>query len=86
MPASAEPRNNLGMVYEKVGRWDPAIEQYAAARKLDESSVEILGNLTRARIRRGDKGEEIRRLLERLVLMDPRPDRQNWARRQLDGE
>jgi Flp pilus assembly protein TadD len=83
MPNQPEPRNNLGMVLEAAGRVEEAIEQYGRSLSIDSDNAEVLGNLTRAHVRRGDKGEEVRELLSDLVLKDRRPEWLRWARREL---
>ena len=79
MPHHPEPRNNLGLVLERAGRLEHAAESYARARQIEPDNPEFLGNLARAKIKSGDRDEETRRLLEELVLKDPRPDWSHWA-------
>jgi Flp pilus assembly protein TadD len=83
MPYQPEPRNNLGLVLERAGKMDPATDNYAKAVEMEPDNPEFLGNLARAKIRRGDKDSETKRLLEELVLKDPRPDWNHWARMNL---
>jgi Flp pilus assembly protein TadD len=83
MPYQPEPRNNLGMVFEKVGKAQAAIDAYAAARKMEPDNPEFIGNLARAKIRRGDRDDETRKLLEDLVFKDTRPEWRDWAQDQL---
>lgn len=83
MPTIAEPRNNLGLVMERVGRFDDAITSYVKARELQPDSAIYLGNLLRARVRRGDNDPAMHKLFEELLLRDTRPDWQRWAREQL---
>lgn len=79
-PQSAEPRNNLGMVWEQAGRLDDAVEEYGRARQMQPDNAVYLGNLARAKVKRGDHDAETRRLLEDVWLKDPRADWQEWAR------
>ena len=83
MPSRAEPHNNLGLVYETADRLDQAIEYYETAWSMDENHPEYLGNLVRARTRRGDPAFELQFLLQRLVEIDTRPAWVDWARGQL---
>jgi Flp pilus assembly protein TadD len=83
MPTIAEPRNNLGMVMERAGRFEDAIAGYTKARDLQPDSAVYLGNLVRARIRRGDNDPAMHKLLEELLLKETRPEWQRWAREQL---
>ena len=83
MPGRGEPLNNLGLVYESVGQFDQAIEYFDLAANTNQESAEYLGNLIRARIRRGDRTSDLRDLLERLVLLDERQSWVDWARQEL---
>ena len=69
MPDRPEPHNNLGLVYEAVGKFNEAIEAYECARKLQPDNPEFLGNLARARIRRGDPFLEVRSFADRSGLL-----------------
>lgn len=83
LPNHPEPRNNLGLVFETVGKLDNAVEEYGKALTLEPDDPDFLGNLARARIRRGDRAPEVRQLLEDLILKDGRPEWVEWARRTL---
>lgn len=83
MPNQPEPRNNLGLVLETAQRLDDAVNYYREALKIEPDNAEILGNLVRARLRRGDRGEDLPQLLRELILKDTRPDWTLWAREQL---
>ena len=83
MPERIEPHNNLGLVYEKVGKLGEAIDTYEEARKLQPNNPEVLGNLARARLRRGDPYADIHPLLTDLVFMDTRADWVAWAKEQI---
>src|SRR5438045_1867052 len=73
MPYQPEPRNNLGLVFEKAGKITSATEAYEKARQLEPDNPEFLANLARARVRRGDRDIETKKLLEELVMKDYRP-------------
>jgi len=83
MPDHPGPKSNLGMVYEAVGKIDDAISQYETAYQLAPDNHIMLGNLVRARVRRGDRSPELIELISELALKDPRPQWQNWAHEQL---
>jgi Flp pilus assembly protein TadD len=83
MPHQPEPRNNLGLVFEAVGKLDDAISWYDKASKLEADNPQFLGNLVRARVRRGDRNDEVRDLLSKLVMRETRPEWQEWAKQQL---
>lgn len=83
MPQRPECQNNLGLVYEAVGKLDQAIECYAAAREMDPKNAVFLGNLARAQMCRGGDPFHIKELLQELKLYDSRPDWVGWANEQL---
>lgn len=83
MPSRPEPKNNLGLALEAAGKLDDAVEAYDAAVDLAPDGAEFLGNAARARVRRGDRGEEVAGLLDKLILRDARPEWVRWARERL---
>jgi cytochrome c-type biogenesis protein CcmH/NrfG len=83
MPNQPEPRNNLGLVFEAVGRMDDAVKAYDDALKLEPDGANYLGNAARARVRRGDKGPELRDLLSKLIERDRREEWVSWAKERL---
>jgi Tfp pilus assembly protein PilF len=83
MQNQAEPRNNLGLVFEQVGKLDDAIGWYQRAVALEPNNTSVIGNLARARLRRGDSDEEVRDLLLSLISRDSRPEWVNWAKERL---
>lgn len=82
MPNHPEPRNNLGLVLETARQLDEAIAHYRQAHAMAPDNAEILGNLLRARLGRGDQGQDVRDLLRELILKDTRPTWVQWAREQ----
>ena len=83
MPHCPEPRNNLGLVYETVGRLKEAEAWYDEALSLQPDNPELIGNLVRARLRKGLRDEKTYRLLQELALKAVRPEWARWARDQL---
>jgi Tfp pilus assembly protein PilF len=83
MPHQAEPKNNMGLVFEAAGKWNEAVENYAQALTIEPENPELIGNAARARIRRGDRGPEVRQLLQKLVMVDTRPQWVTWAKQRL---
>jgi tetratricopeptide (TPR) repeat protein len=83
MPGQPQPHNNLGLVYEAVNKLDEAVQCYDQALRLDAQNPEYLGNAARARVRRGDRDDDLRELLTKLILRDTRPEWVSWARRTL---
>ena len=84
MPTQAEPRNNLGLVFEATGKLDDAVTAYDAALNMEPDDPQIVGNAARARFRRGDGEALVRPLLARLLTTDTRPGWIDWAHRLLD--
>lgn len=83
MPRRAEPRSNLGLVLEEAGEIDRAVDQYREAISLDAGQIQFRANLARALVRRGDRTDEVRSLLQQVVEQDSRAEWQVWARQQL---
>jgi tetratricopeptide (TPR) repeat protein len=83
MPHRAECQNNLGLVYEAVGKLDEAIDAYTLAFGMDGKNPVIIGNLARARVRRGDTDRIVEQLLNDLRLYDTRPPWLQWANERL---
>lgn len=83
MPDQPEPRNNLGMVLESIGKLDEAVEQYDQARGKAPDNAQIIGNLARTKYQRGDKDDEMRELLTEVVMKDDRAEWVSWARERL---
>jgi Tfp pilus assembly protein PilF len=83
MPDVPEPRNNLGLVLESVGKLDEAVGCYDEALKIGPDNPQFLGNDARARYRRGDRDEHLRSMLQDLLMRDTRSDWSAWAKEQL---
>ena len=83
MPRQAEAHGNLGLVYETAGKWDQAVEAYQEALKLAPDDEQITANLARNCLRRGDRGDDIRQLLEKVAARNDRPEWRLWAKEQL---
>jgi Flp pilus assembly protein TadD len=80
MPNQPEPLNNLGLVFEAAGKLDEAADHYGKAVALEPDNIHAMGNLARARVRRGDRDPEVRALLGKLVLRETRPNWLAWER------
>ena len=83
MPGKAEPKNNLGMVFEAVGRLDESAKWYEEALAIEPDNVEITGNLARVMIQTDRRSNKIRKLLSDIVMKDHRSEWVAWAREQL---
>jgi Tfp pilus assembly protein PilF len=80
MPYQPEPRNNLGLVFERAGKMGDAESSYRTAREMEPDNPEYIGNLARTKVRRGQRDDETRELLEELVMKDSRRAWKDWAR------
>ena len=96
MPHKPDPKHNLGMVMEAVGKYDEAIAHYEEALKIAPDDPETIGNLARTLARRDknyggnrdtsrdgtrDKNRDrLRELLHEIILKDTRPDWVTWAK------
>lgn len=80
MPERAEPSNNLGLVFEATGDYDSAIQYYETAWSQEPDNAHFLGNMLRARVRRGDQSFEMADLLRNLIKIDDRTEWVDWAR------
>jgi Flp pilus assembly protein TadD len=83
MPNQPEPRNNLGLVFEAVGKFDQAVAEYDLALAIEPDNTHVIGNLARTHARWGNDKPRLRELLTELVLKDTRRDWQEWARHRL---
>jgi len=84
MPELAQPYNNLGLVYERVGKYEDAITHYSMALSREPHNSELIGNLVRTRMLDGDRGADIKQLLSDLALNHTQTRWQNWARDQVE--
>lgn len=85
MPKASQPRHNLGVLYETVGRYDEADGELRQALRLAPDDVEVIGHLARVNIRRGGAATEVKTWLQALVVRDDDPAWRDWARLQLNS-
>jgi Tfp pilus assembly protein PilF len=83
MPEHPQPYNNLGLVYERAGKYEDAISYYSMALSRDDGDPEVMGNLVRARLDNGEKGQDLKSMISDLALYHPDPKWQEWARDQV---
>jgi Flp pilus assembly protein TadD len=83
MPNKVEPKNNLGMVLESVGKLDQSAKNYEEAMALEPDNVVVAGNLARVYVRTNRRDEKTRELLTDVVTKDPRPEWVSWAKDRL---
>jgi Flp pilus assembly protein TadD len=85
LPNHGGPHNNLGLVWQQDGQMEKAVTEFRKAVALDRDNMEYVGNLAAALLRRGDRTEETRALLEQMVKNDRRSEWLIWAQQQLAG-
>lgn len=83
MPKNAEPIYNQGFVFEQSSRYFDAILKYEEAHKISPQNPVYLGNLVRARIRRGDQDKSLLTQLEILQRIETRSQWLDWEHRQI---
>jgi Tfp pilus assembly protein PilF len=83
MPQRGEPYNNLGLVMERVGKLEQAVDAYEMANILCPNHPEVVGNLARVHWCQDKSNMRTRDLLEQLVFIDTRPDWVSWAKEQI---
>lgn len=84
MPEMAEPFNNLGLVYEKAGKYEEALSYYAMALSHNDGNPVVLGNIVRVRMVTGDRSGDLKNMVSDLALNHPNPSWQRWARDQVE--
>ena len=83
MPGASEPKNNLGLVFESIGRLEDAEHCYDEALAAEPDNSQAAENLARVCVRMARKDEKTRRLLQDVVAKSDRPDWVRWARQRL---
>lgn len=83
LPDRAEPINNLGLTYEAASRLDEAIAMYDTAATLAPANAVYLGNLLRARLRRGDSDPSVHNQFREFLFLEKRPEWLHWAEEQI---
>jgi len=83
MPHHPEPRNNLGLVLEAVGKYDQALAEYDQALTLEPDNPEVIANLARTYDKHGHDPKRLKALLIEIVEKDQRPAWRQWAKDRL---
>lgn len=83
MARQAEPRSNLGLVFEAVGNLDEAARWGQEALDVEPGNVEATANLARVLVRLGRKDPRLPGLIRDILMKDTRPQWITWARLQL---
>ena len=79
MPKAAQPRHNLGLLFEAAGRSELAEEQFRSALACDPGDVEIIGHLARIRVRQNKVDDETLALLHSVAADDDDSVWRTWA-------
>ncbi len=82
-PNATEPRENLALLYENLGRLDQAIEGYEAVLEIDPNDLVAMRHLARAYVRAGKKPRRLKELLESLLLIPSDKQWDVWVRGQI---
>ncbi|MCA9234848.1 MAG: hypothetical protein KDA44_05230 [Planctomycetales bacterium] len=80
MPDHPQPYNNLGLVYERAGKYEEATSYFSMALSRDAGRPEVLANLVRVRMIQGEKSGDLKHMISDLALHHPDPQWQQWAR------
>jgi len=83
VPRALEPRANLGLLYERVGQLDRAMDAYEAALKIEPENLVTMRHLARAMIKADRRGDRLKTLLERLLQVPGDTQWDAWVRGQV---
>lgn len=87
MPGHPDPRLNLAMTLERVGRFDDAIDEYRSALEVHPGHIQTVQALARCKLRHGsddaNDDPELVGDLREIALRGDRAEWREWARRQL---
>lgn len=82
-PTRYEPVYNLGLVYERAGRYGDAIADYESALRLQPEQTEVMENLARTYVLSGQRPDRARELMKEALLRENRPEWRHWLQMQL---
>lgn len=83
-PARFEPRYNLGIVFETLGQYVRAIEQYEAALNQAPGQLEVMENLARCYLRTNTKRDEAYQLIVKARRLESRAEWLEWLDREAE--
>ena len=83
MPKAAQPRANLGILYERVGQLGNAEQELRTALERSPDDVEIIGQLARVHVRQSKHTDETQTWLQTVASRDDDAQWRGWAREQL---
>jgi cytochrome c-type biogenesis protein CcmH/NrfG len=82
MPTRYEPHFNLGTVYETTAQFTEAIESYKKSLEMAPDQIEVMENLARCYIRSNQNLEEAKRLINRVLISEHRPEWRRWLEKE----
>jgi Flp pilus assembly protein TadD len=83
LPKASEPRVNLGLLFERAGRYPEAERELRDALALAPEDLKVIGQLARVQVRQGKQTEETLVWLQTVATQDDNPQWRTWARREL---
>lgn len=87
LPGLADPRFNLAMTLERVGRFDDAIDEYRSALEVYPGHIQSVQAMTRCQLRHdaanAAEDVEVAGNLREIALRGDSEEWREWARRQL---
>ena len=81
-PMRYEPRYNLGIVLESVGKHSEAAKEYEIALERAPDQVEVMENLACCYVRTNTNGDKVRPLVEKALRQEHRPEWVRWLQEQ----
>ena len=82
-PTRYEPHFNLGIIFEAVGYYEQAIEEYEIAIKLSPNEVEVMENLARCYFHNNTNLKRARKLVRNALRYELRPKWRRWLEMQI---
>ena len=83
MPHAPEPRTNLGLLYENLGRLDPAMAAYEASLEIDPANIVAMRHTSRVYVKTGRNDDKLKDALEKMLSIPDSGQWDYWARGQL---
>ncbi|MCH8243712.1 MAG: tetratricopeptide repeat protein, partial [Planctomycetes bacterium] len=82
-PNAVEPRQNLGVLYESLGRLPRATAEYESALEIDPNSVVTMRYLARAYVKSDENKKSLKQLLNKLLGIPQTHEWDEWLRGQV---
>lgn len=83
MPRASQPRANLGLLFERVGKYDSAEASLRDALRESPDDIEVIGHLARVQIRQNKFTPETHQWLQTIAERDDDAVWRDWARGEL---